>query len=157
MQYTTTVTPPTKVIFLDMDGVIRLPPEGDWIQQPPSEYCQARMKLLAKVCLQTGAQIVVSSDWRLMENFNAISSHLQPHLTHHLHPDWRTPTTGKRWNEVEAWLVTHQEVSHYAILEDFEPHFESCPTNMKARIVWCNNRHGLVPQHVDRLIQLLQP
>lgn len=144
-----------KVIFLDYDGVIRLPPDGDWVCQPASEYCQARMKMLAFVCRDYDAKIVISSDWRHMESEEVNRHNLAPYLTPFLHSDWRTTVTGRRWNEVQEWLTRHPKVGSYSILEDFEPHFEGCPPEMLARIVWCNNRHGLVPSLVGRLITTL--
>ena len=144
-----------RVIFLDFDGVIRIPPDGEWIQQPPSEFCQSRMKLLATVCRQADAQIVISSDWRHMESVDTNTDNLLPYLARFMHADWATPITGHRWNEVARWLTQHPEVTHYAILEDFEPHFDGCPPAMRGRIVWCNNRHGLLPKHAGRIIELL--
>jgi hypothetical protein len=149
------MTPPTRVIFLDFDGVIRVAVEGGWIAADQAEFCQSRMKMLAEVCRDTGARIVVSSDWRHLENLAEIKIRLAPHLTPHLHPDWCTPICGHRWNEVARWLRGHEEVAHYAILEDFAPHFEGCGPQMQSRLVLCTNRYGLVPELAARLRQLL--
>ncbi len=145
----------SRVIFLDFDGVIRVVVESGWAGADQSEFCQSRMKMLAKVCKETGAKIVVSSDWRNLENREKIKKHLSPYLAEHLHDDWATPITGHRWNEVAAWLIQHPEVQRYAILEDFAPHFDGCGRRMEARIVLCSNRHGLVSGLVARLFQIL--
>ncbi len=147
-----------KIIFLDFDGVIRIPIDRGGLAADPADFCQATMRLLGTVCQLTGARIVVSSDWRNVDNRPAIEQHLSPHLAHHLHVDWATPICGKRWNEVQRWLLSHPEVTGYAILEDWEQHFEGCPAAMRDRLHLCNNRHGLVPQIAHRLIgQLGKP
>lgn len=146
-----------KIIFLDFDGVIRVALEGGWIGPDAAQFCQDRMRSLAWACDATGARIVVSSDWRTAENRAEIEDHLSPHLSGYLHEDWATPICGKRWNEVQRWLLRHPEVSDYAILEDWEQHFEGCPPEMRARLHLCNNRHGLVPAITCRLVEQLGP
>lgn len=144
-----------KIIFLDFDGVIRVAAAGVGLTADPAEFCHGRMRLLAAACMQTGARIVVSSDWRNLDNRSQIENHLSPWLASYLHEDWATPICGHRWNEVERWLSHHPEVTGYAILEDFAPHFEGCPAAMKARLVLCNNRHGLVTSLIPALLQRL--
>ena len=143
------------VIFLDFDGVIRVAVDGGWIAADQAEFCQGRMKMLGEVCRSTGAKIVVSSDWRHLENLEEIKGYLSPYLTPHLHEDWNTPICGHRWNEVERWLRDHDEVERYAILEDFAPHFDGCGKDMQSRLILCTNRYGLVPELVPRVTQLL--
>lgn len=143
------------IIFLDFDGVIRVPLPGESLSPDPADFCQARMKQLADVCQATGARLVISSDWRHLENLPEIRALLSPYLTRYLHQDWNTPICGHRWNEVGRWLRDHDEVTRYAILEDFAPHFEGCPPEMAARIILCTNRHGLVPELIPRLIATL--
>ena len=145
----------TPIIFLDFDGVIRVSIDGGWVAPDQAEFCQERMKRIASVCIQTGAQIVVSSDWRQWDNQLEIEALLQPHLTEFLHNDWATPICGFRHKEVARWLAAHPEVTHYAILEDYAPHFDGCSDDMKKRLVLCTNRYGFVPELVGRTIQLL--
>lgn len=145
------------VIFLDFDGVIRLALDEGWTGSTGAAFCQIRMKTLREVSQKTGARFVISSDWRHMDNLEEIQRHLSPFLADLLHPDWATPITGHRWNEVALWLIRHPEVTTYAILEDFAPHFEGCPPSMAARLLLCSNRFGLVPEITQRLIRLLSP
>lgn len=143
------------VIFLDFDGVIRVAVDGGWIAADQAEFCRGRMKMLGEICRSTGAALVVSSDWRHLENLEEIKGYLSPYLTPHLHEDWRTPICGSRWKEVARWLRDHDEVDRYAILEDFAPHFEGCDQEMQSRVVLCTNRYGLVPELAGRVTQLL--
>lgn len=143
------------IIFLDFDGVIRVSDAGTGLSPDPADFCHVRMLLLASICMQTRAKIVVSSDWRNLDNRHQIESHLSPWLASYLHDDWATPICGHRWNEVERWLAHHPEVTRYAILEDFAPHFKDCPPAMASRLVLCNNRHGLVEAMIPRLHRAL--
>ena len=141
------------IIFLDFDGVVRVADTCGFIGPDTAQFCGARLRRLRWCCEQTGARIVVSSDWRNLDNRPDIERHLSPHLAELLHEDWATPICGKRWHEVQRWLVAHPEVTDYAILEDFEQHFEGCPTGMRERLHLCNNRHGLVPAIACRVIE----
>ena len=140
-----------KILFLDFDGIIRLgPAESDGLFRFEPRFCADRLRRLRWLCSHTGARVVVTSDWRHMETREQIESHLAPWLVDYLHPDWRTAVHGKRWQEVALWLAGHP-VAEYAILEDFRPHFEAAPSSMLDRVFWCNNRHGIVPEIIDRL------
>lgn len=144
-----------KIIFLDFDGVIRVALEGGWVTADAAVFCQDRQRLLRSVCQATGARIVVSSDWRNLENREEIRGHLSPYLTEYLHVDWATPICGHRWREVERWIDEHPSVTDFAILEDWPQHFEGCPPAMQRRVHLCNNRFGIVPEIAHRLIEQL--
>jgi hypothetical protein len=142
------------ILFLDFDGVVRVADTCGFIGPDTAQFCADRLRRVKWCCEQTGARIVVSSDWRNLENRAEIEAHLSPWLADLLHEDWATPICGHRWKEVSAWLVRHPEVTGYAILEDFEAHFHGCPEAMADRIVWCNNRYGFVPELAHRLVAL---
>lgn len=146
---------PSRVIFLDFDGVIRVAVDSGLGGLHKAEFCQKRMQMLGEVCRATGAQIVVSSDWRNIDNLLEIQGCLFPYLTPYLHKDWSTPICGHRWNEVNRWLREHAEVTQYAILEDFAPHFEGCGRDMQSRLVLCTNRYGLVSELAERVTKLI--
>lgn len=150
-----------RVIFLDFDGVIRVAPEYAVFTGPdPAIFCPDRIERVRQCCRLLDARIVVSSDWRLFggsrDNKPEIMEHLGV-LATWLHDDWATPVCGHRWNEVTRWLSDHPEVTEYAVLEDFQPHFDGAPAEMLARVVWCNNRHGFVPELTGRLCALFSP
>ncbi len=140
------------VLFLDFDGVIR-------VQLDDSEeigFCHERMRQLSILVQRAGAKVVVSSDWRNMEERGAIAALLKPYLCEHLHEDWMTPVCGHRWNEIERWLGRHPEVKNYVVLDDFPRHFDGCSAAMRERLVLCNNRHGLVPKLYPRILEILR-
>lgn len=144
-----------KVLFLDFDGVIRV--RCDWSDAPDKmDFCPDRMRRVAQIVAHAGASIVVSSDWRLLEEERAVLRLMEPSLMRELfHEDWSTPVSAPRWKEIQMWLLAHPEVTSYAILDDFATHFEGAPQAMMERLVLCSNRHGLVPQLVGRTAGIL--
>lgn len=145
----------SKVIFLDFDGVIRIPINGGSGHHDECEFNQELMVKVAKLCKYVDAQIVVSSDWRNMENKEEISSLLEPHLDVLLHEDWGTPITGYRWNEILKWLSQHPEVSNYAILDDHDKHFEGAPPALLKRLVLTNAKVGISSHDIQQAAYIL--
>lgn len=148
-----------RVIFLDFDGVIRVVRDDGGLDLSRAVFCRERIERVRVCCSLLDAKVVVSSDWRTMENRSEIESFLGP-LAGRLHRDWATPIAGKRWSEVGAWLLSHPEVREYAILEDWKGHFlveDGCPPEMESRVVWCNNRFGFVESLTGRLCALFNP
>lgn len=135
-----------KILFLDFDGVIRFHNKG---------FCTDRMARLAAICTHLEAQVVITSDHRNFGPAAQIQAHLHPRLFGCLHPDWATPICGHRWNEVQAWLTRHPEVTRYAILEDFPFHYSEAPEAMQKRILWCLPHTGLTTEHEPKIYQLL--
>lgn len=80
-----------KVIFLDFDGVIRIPvlnggPKID------AEFSSSRMQLVAQLGTETVAKIVISSDWRHRYDRAGMINLLEPHIPGELlHLDWMPP------------------------------------------------------------------
>ncbi len=146
-----------KVIFLDFDGVIRVDQhDGGWLMAGTGPaFCSRRIGWLVEVCENTGAKIVVSSDWRRFSDEAGYLASKIGRLAEHLHEDHVTPVTGTRHKEVAQWLDEHPEVRHFAILEDQLRLFAGCNTSMYQRIVLCSNRFGLVPELVKRIYEKL--
>ena len=115
-----------KVIFLDFDGVITIPPK--W-------HIQAnKIKYIKKIVDATGAKIVVSSSWRrenvketindmigktkrcprnkmlywLIDNIYDVTSWFS---------DKKYNGTG-RGGEIQTWLNNHLDVDNYVIIDD---------------------------------------
>ena len=111
-----------KVIFLDFDGVITVPPKWEL-----NSNKIAKIKTLVE---ETGAKIVVSSSWRhgLKRNFewelkdNANNNHNNDMII------WLkdniydiTPNIGLgngRGGEIQKWLDEHNDIENYVILDD---------------------------------------
>ena len=55
-----------KVIFLDIDGCLTSEREGTYFNSDPTKYHPSKkvMKQLMKLCDETGAKIVMATNWR---------------------------------------------------------------------------------------------
>lgn len=121
----------TKVIFLDIDGVLN---SNLWVLQnsgAASRGTSSTLELMRKmintkhipflqrVVSETGAQIVVSSSWRdvltideLRDIFSSYGLDAEIIGT--------TPPGHVRRDAIERWLAAHSEISRYVVLDDFD-------------------------------------
>jgi len=103
----------TKVIFLDIDGVITSPRVG-W-----HRFDVYAVQFLNWLCKEVDAKIVISSTWR----YNHPKEEFEEFFTT-IHENWRTPTdlltngSNCRGDEIALWLNNHPEVTQYVILDD---------------------------------------
>lgn len=150
------------VIFLDFDGVVRVPSEvSAWRISPyNSDFRADKFRLVLDAIKATQSGLVISSDWKDF-GYELVSGILDEHgLLEYLHDDWATPritSSGSfRHHEVQAWLDAHPNTEHYVILEDLRQNFEGCPPEMEKRIVWTNNRMGLQPEHFGEILEKMK-
>lgn len=115
-----------RVIFLDFDGVIvhlkTVNGDPDTIDQDASLHpCPDCVRKLDELCRFAGAQIVVSSTWRLSRSLDELRTIL---WDAGLHPTRRivgvTPQidTATRGHEIAAWLKEHPLAESYVVLDD---------------------------------------
>lgn len=112
-----------KVIFLDFDGVITIPPR--WTINID------KLKNLKKIIDATDAKIVVSSSWR-SSNIERTKEHIIDRTSNNDIINWfidniyditpfisndKYKGTG-RGGEIQTWLDAHPEVENYIILDD---------------------------------------
>ena len=156
-----------KVIFLDIDGVLN------------SEHTKARcgecigidgamVKRLRKIVEATGAEIVLSSTWRL--GYNKDHKELEHHAKYlnnklgnqHMRVVGMTPDLGRmgilRGDEIKKWLDTNSDVvEEYVILDD--EYFESFNVGDLCkhwvRTSFYGEDGGLQDEHVEEAIKIL--
>lgn len=98
-----------KVIFLDCDGVLS-PLCGDKFFLPE------KMKLLKRIVDATGAEIVLSSSWRVSEfGRNEVSKNLALHEIPGF-IDCTPELQGSRANEILQWIAKAQRSGEYQIV-----------------------------------------
>lgn len=135
----------SKVVFLDIDGVLR-PVYGDSFQMatinmdgenvplvdPQTEFISSAMSALRVVLEQTGAALVLSSEWRrhpaLRDGVlsNLKRKGLPPPIDDT--PPFERDLTGnplrsfaiRRAREIGAWLKAHPEVRQWVALDDID-------------------------------------
>jgi hypothetical protein len=91
------------------------------------------------VCRETGAEVVLSSTWRLYPELMADAARML-----NLPIIDRTPDHGSydtRATEVQAWLDAHPEVEHFAIV-DGVPVFDAIP-ELQAKFVQTDPAMGV--------------
>lgn len=106
-----------KVIFLDFDGVITTPPR--WKLNPD------KIKWIKKLVEETDAKIVVSSSWRhgINRNFdyeieiNPQNKEIINWLRNNIY-DITPSGSSVRGKEIELWLIDHQDIENYIIIDD---------------------------------------
>lgn len=175
----------TRVIFLDVDGVIL--PSGSvetiildgvalpvWDKIKESDFGSAAMGSLRSIVERTGAMIVLSSEWRRTET---LRSSIQAVLRSHdlQFRDW-TPVLQpkpeiqknhpvlawceRRAREVGIWLKEHREVTAWVALDDLDfslaDNIRATGTPfMKYRSVHTHDRLCLTEAQGDEAVQLL--
>ena len=146
-----------KIIFLDNDGVICL--SNNWgsrntkrrkaglkVSVPYSElpvdirfdnFDKKAVKILNEILEETGAEIVVSSDWRLYATLDELGDYYtsqgiikKPIATTEIFKDifprewsalrFRADLELERYMEIDNWLKNHPEVTHWVAVDDLD-------------------------------------
>ena len=148
-----------KVIFLDNDGVIclannwgsRYKKQEKWGERKlsmssreiPVEYRfdnfdTKAVKVLNQILEETGAEIIVSSDWRLHANLDELGDYYEsqgiakrPIAVTHIYSDiypsewsafrrFRADLELERSMEIQHWLENHPEITHWVAIDDLD-------------------------------------
>lgn len=138
-----------KIIFLDIDGVLNY-------ENSKSKVEEEKVKLLKEIVDRTGAEIVLSSDWRYWwdkpdDDFKLLIDKLNKFGLKLIS---KTPETahGYRGAEIHQWLNewTGEAVEKFVVLDDnidMKPYMD--------RLVETDFKQGLCRKDVERAIKLL--
>ena len=160
-----------KVIFLDVDGVLNCSTSKsscyDAVCGVITGIDSDKVKRLAKIVEATGAEIVLSSDWK--DGWSKYYTSSKPshakYLDNHLYKKGRltikdkTPNTNKgswfRGEEILAYLRSHQDVESYVILDDtlFE---DFSIKEISEHLVLTEYKVGLTDDDVEKAIRILR-
>lgn len=153
-----------KVIFLDIDGVLLPIPPGTrpcflQARNATASFDNACTRHLAALTEETGAKLVLSSNWRYIHTESDIVArkNLERQLADFGMTLWdETPAFPnriilERWKEISAWLKLHSETTAFCILDDaamvgFPPE----------RTVLCDGGLGLTEEDIRRARTLLE-
>lgn len=114
-----------KVIFLDVDGVLNNRFTRARSPQGFIGIMDSKVKLVAKIADETDAIIVLSTDWRLMDDDDPDYIYLKKKLDKQgLCAFDKTPDINRfeRGREIAAWLDAHENVEQYVVLDDIVFH-----------------------------------
>lgn len=152
--------PVSKVIFLDVDGVLNnfvdSWPNQFGTDQPQSTFVVDPRCLLPlyQLLAETAAGVVMSSTWAVHPDQMKYLHMLVPPLKARLHHDWKTPRkfSSTRGEEIGMWLTDHPETTHWVVLEDdhdawLEKHHHN--------VVRTNTRTGLTFKDTHDALEIL--
>ena len=115
----------SKVIFLDVDGVINDAVTEDRTPDGFIGLCTAMIVNLARVVEKTDAKIVLVSTWKsewdeLEENRTPDGAYLDKRLKEHdiVISDKTADRVSDRGNGIVTWLKNHPEVKNWIVLDD---------------------------------------
>lgn len=156
------------ILFLDIDGVLNAcgNPEWDPTDERTEEryrgfigICPKRVALLNEVIERTGAVIVLSSTWRLMDTLENTLAYMRQQgfkgeMIDKTPAGSRLSGRGFRGDEVNEWLednaAKHGEI-HHAIVDDDGDFHKDQP------LIQTRTGKGLTREHVEALVQALTP
>lgn len=134
-----------KVIFLDIDGVLNDFTMGVYGDDTPTD---SHLRQLKYIVDETGAEIILSSTWRLFSRSRKI---VEKRLADYgMKLSGFTQELRSRPEEIQDWLKRH-DVESYVILDD-----EEMPKELKARAVQTTLAYGLLPSHAVKAIKILK-
>ena len=167
-----------KVVFLDIDGVLNS--EASLMEDDSLE--EALILNLKELVEKTGAEIILSSSWRvlfnslrrLMDRLGKVGLHISG-LTpdgvswkwienHNLKPSAKYRDTYTNWEgkkidittdrgaEIFKWLSDHKEVESFVILDDEDFDIKNY---FPDKLIKTNFKTGLTKENVEKAIQIL--
>lgn len=175
---------PTKVIFLDVDGVLRpltaggfraMMVDGEWaLRAETADFISAAMLALRHIVEQTGAIMVLSSEWRRDQPMrdgvdNILREYDMPPCA-----TW-TPTdltrdmgtenpfkafTERRAREISQWVSTNPQIKQWVVLDDInmaaaDEDRKPGTLLMAPRIVQTHRKIGLTHENAQAAVRIL--
>jgi HAD domain in Swiss Army Knife RNA repair proteins len=150
------------ILFLDFDGVIN---SDAWYEERPFEgmhFDPNAIRRVEKICRLAGAQVVVSSTWRLLANRPNIRMASVEYVRGCLDAygfccniiDVTPPYAeagSERGHEIQQWLNEQPAVTSFAILDDTED-----MVHLSHRFVKTDYQIGITDVDVEKCITLLR-
>lgn len=139
-----------KVIFLDIDGVLNH--RNSPIVGGIFDIDLSLVPILARIVKETGAEIVLSSTWRILEsNRKRVSHVLDLHGMKFI--DRTDILNDERSIEILEWLHRHPEVNKFVIIDDDSDAGTNGLGEFFFKTSWNN---GLTDEIADRVITYLR-
>ena len=144
------------LIFLDIDGVLNRLGEAynkyGWVHsRDHTNWHKDLLVNLERVCVTTGADVVISSSWRILHGTDANWWNEQFKLAGvkiNVIDITGLSNNGFRGREVNTWL-TYNNYSNYVIIDDESDFFPDQPR------IKCNHEHGLTEAKAQEAIDIL--
>lgn len=160
--------PNSKVIFLDIDGVLNSLPYAN--NHPDEELNPENLKRLAEIQHKTDAAIVLSSTWKDCDHpdepdvYYMYENLINTLKIYGLSIQDKTPDTHKgRPHEIHTYLEQHPKTNTFVILDDDYTPEDYAAFGIASHLVqtkfFCHTESegGLQDYHVKQAIQILNP
>lgn len=146
-----------KILFLDIDGVLNssrsaIASHGHYPWSVDAEelhrFDAVAVNLIRRICEETACKVVLSSTWRLSEEWVKIGPTLMLPIID------RTPSKiglTNRGQEINHWLSDKPQVKKYAIIDDDSDMLKS----QLPFFVQTSFKNGMMIEHYDQLIEIL--
>jgi hypothetical protein len=153
-----------KIIFLDFDGVLN---SRRWFEKNQAEIIASRsfferhsaeldpeaVARVKRIVDETGAQVIVSSTWRLLHTNDQLKDHLEAKGWPNAPIVGRTPDIReagrKRGDEIAMWLSNHRDVTNFVCLDDDSDFHDD------QNLIQTSWEVGIEDAHVDIAIESL--
>lgn len=158
---------PAKVIFLDVDGVLRTyhwelelrqSYESQGIKKShvdmSTELNPSSLDALVHIIKQTDAKIVLSSSWRLSKEHSKIIERAL--IQHEIRIFSKTPRlqSAIRWEEIQYWLQKRPPCQSI-IIDDDESAFNEYEAPSNSRFFHVTDKYGLTMDQANIIIDWL--
>lgn len=145
----------TKYIFLDVDGVLNNKFTNAVAPSGCTGIIDKNVKMISEIVKATGAEVILSSDWRLMENDDPDFKYLRNKLWYKggIKLSGITPDIGweDRGEEIALYLKFYP-ADAWVVIDDIEfPDFEI----LKGHVVLTDPYEGITEDDVTRAIEVL--
>ena len=146
-----------RVIFLDFDGVLNSHSyllELGHHDPGPEQLCTERIARINRICEQTRARIVVSSQWRHGRTVDELRDLLRSRgCTAPIIDRTDVGSSAHRGDQIADWIRDH-EVASYVVLDDLGG---PCLSPVTDRLVQTDYMgDGLTDEHVERAVNMLE-
>lgn len=149
-----------KILFLDCDGVLNTWVTLSALGDPDFHIDASKVALVNEICATTGAEVVISSDWRFGMPHPAFSDHLRKHFgatfTVLGEVDQRT---GARINLISEWLDNNVfEDATFVILDDLDVFLGAPEALQRLRdkfLFRTDPKVGLTREIADKIVERL--
>ena len=145
-----------KCIYLDIDGVLN---SDKTLARTPNRYIgisSDKVKLLKEIVKATDACIILSSSWRLMEEYDEDKKYLYKQLRYKdlKIVDQTKKLSMNRGLEISKHLEEHPEIKSFVILDD---EFAQCfaDAGLKEHYIQTDYTTGLTKADVMKAIKIL--
>ena len=156
-----------KVIFLDIDGVLN---SEDFLKNNPNQAIdKSSVSILKNIVDKTGADIIMSSGWRLWFDDNMMPEDGYSQCLYDILCEFKIGLSGKtpdfsteeirtkktfshvKAKEIIAWLNEHEIVDKYVVIDDLDLNNEE----IKAHLIRTNGQVGITEDDGMRVIDML--